>query len=47
MARFGLLVLLAAVFGSVVATPVEDEQVLLAQDKRWDWSDCSKVLSFA
>ncbi|TFK91690.1 hypothetical protein K466DRAFT_595899 [Polyporus arcularius HHB13444] len=41
MARFGLLVLLAAVFGSVVATPVEDEQVLLAQDKRWDWSDCS------
>ncbi|KAI0721253.1 ML domain-containing protein [Cerioporus squamosus] len=40
MARFGLLVLLAAALGSVIATPVEDEQVLLAEDKRWDWSDC-------
>ncbi|RPD82023.1 hypothetical protein L226DRAFT_607227 [Lentinus tigrinus ALCF2SS1-7] len=42
MARFGLLLLLAAALGGVVATPIEEEQVLFpgVPDKRWDWSDC-------
>ena len=44
MARFGLLVLLAAALGGVVATPVQDEQVLFpgTPDKRWDWTDCGR-----
>ncbi|KAI0715204.1 ML domain-containing protein [Earliella scabrosa] len=41
MARFGLLLFLAAALGGVAATPL-DEQVVFpgAPDERWSWKDC-------
>lgn len=43
MARFGLLLFLAAALGGVAATPL-DEQVVFpgAPDERWSWKDCGK-----
>ncbi|KAH9898027.1 ML domain-containing protein [Cubamyces lactineus] len=45
MARFGLLVLLAAALGGVAASPVDEQQLLgnpssLTPGKEWDWTDC-------
>ena len=49
MARFGLLLLLAAALGGTVASPVGDEQEVLFPgapgNKRWDWNDCGERLS--
>ena len=45
MARFGLLVFLAAVLSGVAAAAI-DEQVLFPgtpSDKKWDWKDCGKL----
>ncbi|KAH9849721.1 ML domain-containing protein [Lenzites betulinus] len=45
MARFGLILLLAAALGYTAASPIDEQQVLdspsfLAPGKDWDWTDC-------